>query len=153
MPLHEAGADNHSFCRRCVGDELCHQVKELQEEVSRLCSIHENEQEIDRLFSETLQSQESQPPFAVEMQVGSEPCQALSQRSVEYEGWKLATACTRKKAPPSPETLKMTSRTGTFYNRYEALELEGQSTDEVDDYPFGIEMPPHLFEKKGCCHR
>lgn len=34
-----------------VVDELCHQVKELQEKVNRLCSIWEKEKEFDRLFS------------------------------------------------------------------------------------------------------
>lgn len=40
-------------------DELCHQVKELWEEISRLCSVHEDERERDRIFPETLQLQES----------------------------------------------------------------------------------------------
>lgn len=46
--LCEAGADSHLFCRRCGGvvDELCHQVKDLQECVNRPHSIHEDEQEI-----------------------------------------------------------------------------------------------------------
>lgn len=61
MSLCEAGDDEQFFCRRwAVGEELCHQVKELQEEVNRLHGISAKEQEIDRLFSETLQSQDSQ---------------------------------------------------------------------------------------------
>lgn len=38
-------------------EELCHQVKELKEEVNRLHSIQVNKQESDQLFSEMLQLQ------------------------------------------------------------------------------------------------
>ncbi|KAJ7399311.1 hypothetical protein BTVI_116089 [Pitangus sulphuratus] len=75
----------------------------------------------------------------VEKQVDSEPCKVISQGSVEDEGWKLVTANTRRKVPP-PE--KLASRTGTFYNRYEDMELEGQTSDELDKGPFGIEGFP-----------
>lgn len=48
MPLYEAGDDKQFFCRRCaVGEELCHHVKELQEEVDRVLSIQVTEKEID----------------------------------------------------------------------------------------------------------
>lgn len=48
------------FCRRCaVVEELCHPVKELQEEVNRLHVVSAKEQETDRLFLETLRSQDS----------------------------------------------------------------------------------------------
>ena len=60
-PLVEAGAagDGLLACRRCVLiEDLCHQVKELQEEVSRLCSIRDDEEERDWIFSETLQLHE-----------------------------------------------------------------------------------------------
>ncbi|KAJ7420866.1 Maternal embryonic leucine zipper kinase [Willisornis vidua] len=63
------------------------------------------------------------------------PCQVASQRSVEQEGWKLVNASTRRKAPL--ENMTIANRTGTFYNRYEALEPERQSTDEVDEEPSG----------------
>lgn len=40
MPPQEAEADKQLCCRSCaVGEQLCHQVKELQEEVNRLHSI------------------------------------------------------------------------------------------------------------------
>lgn len=35
----------------------------------------------------------------------------------------------------------MTSSAGTFYGRYEALELEGPSADEVDESPSGTKGP------------
>lgn len=123
-------------------EELCHQVKELQKEVNRLHSIRVNKQEIERLFSETLQSQdsqESQASIVVEKQVDPEPCRIISQGSVKDEGWKQV-ACTKRKVPPPSQNL--TSRTGTFYNRYEALELEGQTSDEAGEGPSGIEGPP-----------
>ena len=41
---------------------LCHQVKELQEEVSSLHSIRDNEKEIDQIFSNALQLQEPRLP-------------------------------------------------------------------------------------------
>lgn len=49
--------------------------------------------------------------------------------------WKWWTR--RKLSPPSEN---ITSRTDIFYNRYEALEVEDQTTDEVS--PSGIEGPP-----------
>lgn len=44
-----------------LAESLCHQVKLLQEEVSRLFSITDDEKEIDGIFSETLQIQEPKP--------------------------------------------------------------------------------------------
>uniref|UniRef100_A0A8B9SEV8 Solute carrier family 12 member 2 n=1 Tax=Apteryx owenii TaxID=8824 RepID=A0A8B9SEV8_APTOW len=65
-PLREAWAGSQLSCRRCAAvGELCRQVRELREEVSRLRSIREDEQEIDRVFLETVQLEESQPPTAV----------------------------------------------------------------------------------------
>lgn len=47
--------------RKCaVAEELCHQVKQIQEEVNKLHSIREKEQEVEQLFSEGLQPQDSQ---------------------------------------------------------------------------------------------
>lgn len=73
-------------------------VKELQEEMNRLCSIQDNEQEICRLFSEMLQSQEPQTSMVVEMLGNSKPCQVVNQGSLEHEGWKIVSAHTRKRA-------------------------------------------------------
>lgn len=45
-PLPEAMRDGRLSCRRCaVLQELCHQVEELWQEVSRLCSIREDERQ------------------------------------------------------------------------------------------------------------
>lgn len=51
------------------------------------------------------------------------------------------TGHTRRNILP-PENLKTTNWTGTIYKRYDALELEGQSTDEVDKGLSGMEEPP-----------
>lgn len=67
-----------------MAEDLCLQVRELQEEVNRLCRVWENEQEW--FFSEMLQSQdpqEFQTSVVAEKQVNSEPCKAISQGSVE----------------------------------------------------------------------
>ena len=64
-PLAKAGAAGDGFRahRRCaVIKDLCHQVKELQEEVSSLHSIRDNEKEIDQIFSNALQLQEPRLP-------------------------------------------------------------------------------------------
>lgn len=109
--------------------------------MNRLQSIRVNKQEDERLFSEILQSQDSQEfqaSIVVEKQVDSEPCRVISQGSVKDKGWKQV-ACTRRKVPLPSQNL--TSRTGSFYNRYEALELEGQTTDEMGEGPSGIEGP------------
>lgn len=74
----------------------------------------EKEQEIDRLFSETLQLQESWISIVVKSQVDPEPSQVASWEWVEQEGWKLVSAHTRRKDPP-PKNLTVTSRSGTFY--------------------------------------
>ncbi|KAK4826426.1 hypothetical protein QYF61_008959 [Mycteria americana] len=61
-------------CRRCaVLENLCHQGEELQEEVSRLRSIREDEREIDGIISESQQLEDPQPPSAVEKQAVSTP--------------------------------------------------------------------------------
>jgi len=60
--LWEAHTDSQlSYRRYAVVHETCCQVRGLREEVSRLQSIQEDEQEIDRVFMETIQPQESQP--------------------------------------------------------------------------------------------
>lgn len=74
MPVWEAGTKSLLLCRKCISvAELYHLVKELREEISRLHSFHEDEKEIDSIFSETLQTQEPQPFFTLEMWVGSAP--------------------------------------------------------------------------------
>lgn len=62
-PTEVAGAEEDGLlaCRRCVlGEGLCHQVKELQEEV--ITVQHQRlQKEMDQIFSETLQLQEPKP--------------------------------------------------------------------------------------------
>lgn len=63
--LAKAGAAGDDFPARrryAVIKDLCHQVKELQEEVSSLHSIRDNEKEIDQIFSNTQQLQEPKLP-------------------------------------------------------------------------------------------
>lgn len=57
-PLAKAGASRDGFLARgrcAVIKDLCHHIKELQQEVSSLHSIRDNEKEIDQVFSNTLQ--------------------------------------------------------------------------------------------------
>lgn len=133
------------FCRDCaVVEELHLQLKELQEEVYRLQSTQTHEQDIDQLLSEMLHSQdslESGTYIVAKKQVDSESCRGISQRTVsqgsnEDEGWKQVMAHATRKVPPPSQNLH--SRNGTLCNRYEALESEGQTTDEVGKNPTGI---------------
>lgn len=73
-PASEARRDAPLSCRRCaVLEDLCCQVKELQEEVSRLCSTREDEREVERIFSETQQLEKPQTPSAEQKQAASTP--------------------------------------------------------------------------------
>ncbi|KAJ7404986.1 hypothetical protein WISP_142342 [Willisornis vidua] len=89
---------------------------------------------------ETLQSQasqESRTSVVVEKQVDSEPCRVTSKRTVSQgsvKGWKQVAAHARSSIPPQD----LTSRTGTFYNRYEALELDDQTSYEVGKGLYGV---------------
>lgn len=56
MLLREPGADKQLFCRCAVAEELCHQVRQIQEEVNRLCRIPGNRQLLNSVFTEMLQS-------------------------------------------------------------------------------------------------
>lgn len=54
-PLPGTGGDGGITCERhALVEALSQQVKELWEEGSRLCSIEEDEQEMDRVLTETL---------------------------------------------------------------------------------------------------
>lgn len=99
------------------------------ENMSRLCSTEEHKGGIGGIFSETLQAQESHPTVAAEVQVDSVPFPAVSQESVEYEGWRLVTAHTRERAAAPPEDWQLENRFGTSHNRYEGLELGGVVID------------------------
>ena len=85
-------------------EDLCHQVKELWEEVSTLCSIRDEEKKSRGMSSETLQLQESEPPNCTE---GEEDSLCLS-------GWEMETPMTvkagnlwpRRMAPAPPADLQ-----------------------------------------------
>lgn len=56
---------------------------------------------------------------------------------------------TRRKSLP-PQDLKVRNRTGIFYKRHEAQDLEGKSTDEVGEGLSGIEGPAEVVEPTSC---
>lgn len=61
-PLLEARRDGPLSCRWCAGfGELCCQVEELKEEVSRLCSIREDERERQDLLRDATTSRAPEP--------------------------------------------------------------------------------------------
>lgn len=83
VPVQEAGVESFLLCRKCVPvKDLCHQVKELHKEVSKLSSIHEYGKGIDRIFKEILWTQESQPPSTAEMQVACRSSGLLNKKSI-----------------------------------------------------------------------
>lgn len=83
-PLAESWAYGLLACRRyTVAEQLCCQIKELWVEVSRLCSIRNDKKEINSIFSESLQLQESEPPATGEGQ--EEPVPVKSEIAVMME--------------------------------------------------------------------
>ena len=77
---------------------LSHQVKEMQEEVSRLQIIREDNEEIDRVFAETLQRQQPEPHTArKEGQLETMVKQVAEGGCQDGEGWKLVTSGKWKK--------------------------------------------------------
>ncbi|PKU32217.1 rna-directed dna polymerase from mobile element jockey- hypothetical protein [Limosa lapponica baueri] len=100
---------------RCLlVDALNHHMKELQEEVRRLHTIRENEQNIDRVFAETLQSQESKPYVArKDGQIETILKEMMDGNSQNGGGWKVITSGSTSKAS-SPLVLQL-------QNRYNAL--------------------------------
>ena len=120
-------------CRSCaVLEELCLQVEELWEEVSRLCSIREAERETDRIFSATQQLEKPQHPSAVEKQVVSTPTTKGSETSREGEGSKLVTSDTKRKDLAPPKGLQL-------QNRFIALKVE----EEPDVPTSKVSGPPN----------
>lgn len=77
-------------------EDFCCQIKELQEEVSRLCSIRQDEKKVDWIFSDILQVREPglywrtmQPMF---VELGNGDCHD------DDEGWKSVTCGSRQMA-------------------------------------------------------
>lgn len=89
-------------------DELCCQLEEIREEVSRLRSIREDEREIDRVFSETQQLEKPQSPPAMERQALPTHTIKVSKTSEEEEGW--MTSSTKRKVPAQPKNLQLQNR-------------------------------------------
>ncbi|PKU45141.1 hypothetical protein llap_4546 [Limosa lapponica baueri] len=85
-----------------------HQVKELQQEVSRLCSISGDEKEIDWILSETWRQEEPEPPAVLEEgQVESVLIGLQRRDSSDGEGRKFVTFGNGRKAPAFPEDLQL----------------------------------------------
>lgn len=66
-------------------------------------------------------SEKFQTSTEVKMQVDSKPYQAVRQRSLEHEHWKVVTGQSRQN---TPENLNTSNSTGTFHKRYDVLKLE-----------------------------
>lgn len=65
--LTEVRPDGFTACSSCaVVKKLCHQTKELQEEVTRLSSIRDERKKVEWLFSKKLQLQELKLPIVEE---------------------------------------------------------------------------------------
>lgn len=94
----------------------------------------------ERLTGYSQRVSEVQTSTEEKMQVDSEPYQAVRQRSLERNHWKLVTGHTRQNTLPS-QNLKTTNRTGAIYKKCNTLEWAGQSTDEVDKGPSGMGEP------------
>jgi len=110
-PLSEARREGPLLCRRCpVLEELCWQVEEMWEEVSRLCIIRENERVIDRVFPETQQLEKPQSPSAMKKHAVSTSAIKVRKTAGEGKGWKLMTSSSEMKAPPPPKNLQLHSR-------------------------------------------
>ncbi|XP_068782230.1 uncharacterized protein [Struthio camelus] len=171
-PLREAWADSQLSCVRCaVVDQLRHQIKELQEEVSRLRSIREDEREIDRVFSEIVQLRESPAPTAAEVSEGSAPCVKVHHNAVE-EGWKLVTSRRRRKALAPPQDLPLKNKFSALQAEEELGMAPREATGLADPVPCrnprkkrrvivvgdsllqGTEAPicrPDLLSREVCC--
>lgn len=66
--------DGFTACSSCaVVKKLCHQMKDLQEEVSRLSSIRDERKAVEWLFSKQLQLQELKLPAVEERQAEPVP--------------------------------------------------------------------------------
>lgn len=139
-PLSEARRDGPLPCRMCaVLEDLCWQVEEIGEEVSRQRSIRENEREIDRVFSETQQLEEPQSPPAMEKQAVSTSTIKVSKTS--GEGWKLMTSSTKRKAPAPPKNLQV-------QNRLTALKIEEETDMPTNKGPGSPNRKPCKATRK-----
>ncbi|KAK4813363.1 hypothetical protein QYF61_003562 [Mycteria americana] len=125
-------------CVRCnqVDDLLC-MVAELWEELERLRSIREAEKEIDwwcHALSPLRQEQEQQQP----------PAEGSS--SKEESEWRRVHAHGGRRTPSLPTSPPQVP----LYNRYEALEVEGQEMEYGDDSLSTPEVSPRSEERTSC---
>lgn len=70
-------------------------MEELQEEISRLHSIREDERMINRILSEMQQLEKPQTPKSLEKKAVSTPSIKVRVTSGEGEQWKLVTSGTK----------------------------------------------------------
>ena len=100
----EASEDGTHVCICALAENLCHLVKKLWEEVSRLCSMGKNEKEIDRILTEILQRQEAKPPGAQkEEQPETVLIQVANGDSCNGERWEHVTSGSKRTAPSLPK--------------------------------------------------
>ncbi|KGL90143.1 hypothetical protein N301_00086, partial [Charadrius vociferus] len=132
-------------CVRCDQvNDLLRQVVELREEVGRLRSIRDCESEID-WWSHTLR-QRQQEEALPEVDDPLPSCHQAEGGDLRDKGeWRQVPPWRGKQnpsRPPSPSQLPLC-------NRYGALEIEGQMTEDGEDDPSSespraIHSPPHL---------
>lgn len=85
---------------------MCHQVKLLQKEVSRLFSITDDEKEIDGIFSETLQIQEPKPAAMLRERQAESVFVGLG----KGDDWQLVMSGKRRKVPAPPADPQLQNR-------------------------------------------
>lgn len=106
---------------RCaLVEELCCQVRELWEAVTRVHSIGDDEKEINRTFSETPQVQE--PNFPTALKEGQAEFLPIRFGSGDSQRWLnlAAISGTRGKAPVPHEGLQLQDRLGALATRQRA---------------------------------
>ncbi|GAB0179160.1 hypothetical protein GRJ2_000381300 [Grus japonensis] len=139
------------FSHSCLGDggpgdhvdNLLSLVAELREEVERLRSIREAEREIDWWSQALLSLRQKQGHLTDQSQSKgdpvSSPCQAEGSSLKEGSEWKQVHAQrgrqTFSSSPTSPSHVPLC-------NRYEALAVEGHSSEDMDDSQATPEVAP-----------
>jgi len=88
-------------------EDLCHQLHELWEQVSRLQSIRDDEKEISQVLSKTMQLRKPEPSTAAEGQAESLCVRLEGGNCHDGEGWKLVTSGPGGKAPAPHADLQL----------------------------------------------
>ncbi|KAK4828521.1 hypothetical protein QYF61_026943 [Mycteria americana] len=143
--MSEATGHRADSCVRCdQADDLLCMVAELREEVERLRSIREAEKEIDwwchALPRPRQEQEQQQPPVRTHDQGDPVPPlhRAEGSSSKEEGKWKQVHARGSRRTPSLPTSPPQVP----LYNRYEALEVEGQAMKDEDDSPSTPEVLP-----------